>query len=114
MLGVGLKVEYVKRSTERESPPVMLTKKNHPEPQSFAEAIFGSNLRDAKEIVKVGVGEEETKERLEKLSRCLAGWWGKRHLSDAGSKDPEAKGVVFLGCKRQSKCHGDGERIMAL
>ena len=75
-MGVGLNVESVKRSTEREPPPATLKKKNHPEPQSFAEAVISSNLRAAEEIARVRVKEEETRERLEKLSRCLVGWWG--------------------------------------
>ena len=66
----------MKRSTEREPPPVTLKKKNHLESQSFVEAVIGSNLRVAEEIVRVRVGEEETIERLEKLSCCLVGWWG--------------------------------------
>ena len=80
-LGVGPKEGTVKKIAEKMVPLIRLKKKSSPEIISFAEAVMGKEHGVSIEAIRVTVGEEETAERLRKLSCCLVGWWGGGTLS---------------------------------
>ena len=70
----------MKKTTEKMAPPIRLKKKSSPDTKSFAEAVVGKEHGVFTEAIRVTVGEEETVERLRRLSYCLVGWWGGRTL----------------------------------
>ena len=71
MLGIGIKDRSEKKITKSKEPIVSLKKKIVPKPNSFVESVTRINFKTSYEVVSVKVGEEEIKDRLEKLACSL-------------------------------------------
>ena len=61
---------------QRKSSTKLLPRLLKSTPRSFAEILKPEKTSVGKGV-RVKVGEEEVRERLDQLDRCLVGWWGK-------------------------------------
>ena len=75
-LGVRSSEEAQREEKQRKSSTKSLPRLLKSTPRSFAE-ILTTEKTPLGGGVYVKVGEEEVRERLDQMDRCLVGWWGK-------------------------------------